>query len=118
MKNLIPLGECWHDSTLERIIIEYDTISVEIETDKKPWRLNCHNFIGIEYLGQRDENVIKRIDISEQNEIISKVASMVSEDNCKGEGINQIDMKWKWLGIELLDGVIISIVCESINLDN
>ena len=35
MKNLIPLGECWHDSTLERIIIEYDTISVEIETDKK-----------------------------------------------------------------------------------
>ena len=43
---------------------------------------------------------------------------MVSEDSCKGEGINQIDMKWKWLGIELLDGVIISIVCESINLVN
>ncbi len=117
MNNNISWGECWHDTSLERIVIDYNDIVVEIDIEEKTTKLICCNFIGIEYLGQWDENIIKSITISEDNALIYNTKKKIKFFNNDGGGVKKYDTDWKCVSIELIDGVIISIVCEKVKCD-
>ena len=108
-------GECWHDSYLENITIEDTDITVKIATDDKTVLLKCKHFLGIEYIGQWDESVIKGIYIKEDCDIITKAKDEIAAHNnieIIGEGVRKHDSKWICIEIELIDGIVIKIICE------
>ena len=118
MRENIMWGECWHDSSLDRITIDYDNIVVEMEVDDKVVRLICCNYIGIEYLGQWDENIIRKISLSNDSELILLAKNKIKSPNINGGGIKKYDFNWKCMNIELIDGVIIQIICENVVIDD
>ena len=114
MKNDISTGECWHDCSLEEISIEYDCIIITIEKNNSIIKLKCYNFIGIEYLGQWDENIIKQIIISYDNEMITRAKKNIKYKDIKGGGTKEYNSEWKCLIIELIDNINIYIVCKDV----
>lgn len=116
MRLLNAWGECWHDSSLGNITISYDEAIVTIERNNKIISLNCPNFLGIKYLGQWDENIIKSITISEDNQIINQAKDEIRRNNnlsVRGES-RDLNSQWKCLCIELLDSVVIQIICKDV----
>ncbi len=118
MNDKIAWGECWHDTLLERITIDYDNIVVEIEVNEKITKLICYNFIGFDYLGQWDENVIKCITLSEDDEMIFVAKERIKYNNSLGGGVKIFETQWKCVCIELIDGVVIHIICEKVDYNN
>ena len=114
------LGDYWHDSSLENIVIGYNDITIKIEREDKTILLKCANFIGIEYLGQWDENIIKRIYVDDNCDIIEKAKKSIAVNNnieYLGGGVRKFHSKWICLKIELIDGVVIKIVCDDITTE-
>ncbi len=117
MNKSISWGDCWHDATLERIIIEYNDIIIEIEREEIITKLRCSNFLGIKYLGQWDENVINRIYSTYDYDIIQEAKKNVAQHNDTknlGGGVRNFDTEWICVNLELIDGVVIQIVCDNI----
>ena len=111
-------GEVWHDCSLEKITIDYDNIVLELELDNVLKSIVFENFIAIEYIGQWDENIIKSISLVGDCEFIETTLNKINNNNTplKGAGKKDLNAQWKCVVIELIDGVKIRIVCDTIKL--
>ena len=102
----------WHDSYLEKIVIEYNKCLVEL-TDYNDKRVDivCEGFRSIVYIGQYDENIIKDINIIESSDLIEKTKNSIKEN------YSYIETGLKQLEIELIDDVKIQIIAEEFYLN-
>ncbi len=67
----------WDDYILESISIDYEKAVINISLDNKAIKINCNNFIGIEYLGQWDESVIGSISLYENDDFCNESRTIV-----------------------------------------
>lgn len=110
-------GNIWHDSSLNKITIEYNEIVMEVETDICIKKLVFKNYIAFEYIGQWDENIIKSIYERRDDILIEKALDKVKACNklkYMGGGVRDINADWKCITIQLIDDTCIRIVCEDI----
>lgn len=110
----------WCDSSIDKVIIEYNDILVELDTDAGIKTLIFKNYIAIDYIGQWDENIVDCIYVENDNDIIEQSLTKVNMYNDitrMGGGTRDINTNWKCIVIRLIDGVCIRIVCNEIDLD-
>ena len=110
----------WHDSSLEKIVIEYKDIIAELETDNVTRRIVFKNHIAIDYIGQWDENIVESIYEEKNEDIIKNALEKVNAYNNtkrKGGGTRDINSDWTCIIIKLIDGVCIRIVCDGIVIE-
>ena len=110
----------WHDSSLERIVIEYNDITVELETDACLRKIVFKNYIAFDYIGQWDENIVEAIYEEKNNDLIKGALSKIDACNntkWKGGGVRDRNADWVCVLIKLIDGVCIRIVCDSTVLE-
>lgn len=75
----------------------------------------CCDFIGIEYLGQWDENVIGNISVEENTSLTKTTLEKIKKNNnigLKGGGTREYNTPWLDVCIELIDGLCIHIICK------
>lgn len=109
----------WHDSSIEKIIIEYNKIIVELETDSGIQDIIFENYIAFDYIGQWDENIVDAIYEENDSLLVESVLERIIAINdikYKGGGTRNIDSDWKCYIIKLIDGVCIRIVCDNVIL--
>ena len=107
----------WHDSSIENIVIEYNNVIVELETDIGIKKIVLMNYIAFDYIGQWDENIVDAIYEERENDIINYALKKINECNdtkYKGGGTRDIHSEWKCVVIKLIDGVCINIVCDKV----
>lgn len=107
----------WHDSSIEKIVIEYNDIILELETDVGTKKIIFNNYIAIDYIGQWDENIVDAIYEEYDNDIIKSALQKVNACNDtkhKGGGTRDINSNWKCIVIMLIDKVCIRIVCNNV----
>lgn len=107
----------WHDSSIEKIIIEYNDIVVELETHMAIEKLVFKNYIAFDYIGQWDECIIKSIYEERDNDIIKcalEKVNMCNNTKFKGGGVRDINSDWVCVIIQLIDDVYIRIVCNNV----
>lgn len=110
----------WHDSSIEEIIVKYNDIIVELETDVGMQRIIFNNYIALDYIGQWDENIVDAIYEEKNSDIIGYALEKISTCNntkCKGGGKRDINSAWTCVVIELIDGVCIRIVCDNVVME-
>ena len=111
-------NEAWHDSSLEKIIIEYNDITVILEIDNREKKITFKNYIAFEYIGQWDENIVASIYEDSNTDFIEcalKKVNMCNNTKIKGGGTRDINSEWKCYVIKLLDNVCIKIVCDTVD---
>lgn len=109
----------WYDSSLEKIVIEYNDIIAEIELDEKIYKIIFKNYIAINFIGQWDENIIKDIYEDPNNDLIATALAKISLNNNTefyGGGKRCFDSIWSCIIIKLIDNTMIQIVCDSIEI--
>ena len=107
----------WHDSSIDRIVIEYNDIVIFLETDNRTEKIIFKNYIAIDYIGQWDECIVESIYEESDNDIIQNALKKVSnyyDTKYKGGGTRDINVDWKCVVIRLIDSVCIRIVCDSV----
>lgn len=107
----------WHDSSIDKIVIEYNEIIVELDTDIGIKKFRFKNYISFDYIGQWDENIIESIYEESDNAVIRNALNKVNENNnikYKGGGTRDINSNWKCVIIKLIDSVCIRIVCDNV----
>ncbi|MCM1231899.1 MAG: hypothetical protein NC124_18200 [Clostridium sp.] len=112
-------NEAWHDSSVEKIIIEYNDITAILEVNGEEKRIVFKNYIALEYIGQWDENIVASIYEDGDNDFIEcalKKVSMRNNTKNRGGGTRDINAKWKCYVIKLIDNVCIKIVCDNVIL--
>ena len=110
----------WHDSSIEKIVIEYNDIIVKLETDAGMRRIVFKNYIAFDYIGQWDENIVEAIYEEKNNDIVERALDKINACNntkIRGGGRRDINAQWVCVVIKLIDGVCIRIVCDSTVLD-
>lgn len=110
-------GNIWHDSSLNKITIEYNEIVLEIETDICIKKIVFKDYIAFEYIGQWDENIIKSIYEGRDDILIKKALEGIkarNKLNYLGGGVRDINSDWKCVTIQLIDDTCIRIVCKDI----
>ena len=110
-------GNVWRDSSLDRIVIEYNDIMIDIDTETGMRKIILKNHIAFDYIGQWDENIIKAIYVEKDNDFISHALERVNTYNdvkYKGGGTRDIKSDWKCVVIQLIDNICIRIVCSDI----
>lgn len=110
-------NEAWHDSSVKKIIIEYNDITAILETDVEEKRIVFKNYIAFEYIGQWDENIVASIYEDSDNDFIEyalKKVNMCNNTKNKGGGTRNINSEWKCYVIKLIDNVCIKIVCDTV----
>lgn len=108
------------DSSLERIVIEYNDITVELETDASLRKIVFKNYIAFDYIGQWDENIVEDIYEEKNNDLIKGALRKIDACNntkWKGGGVRDRNADWVCVVIKLIDGICIRIVCESADLE-
>lgn len=112
----------WNDFSLDTILIDYSDIWVRILTPKESQlKIKCCNFVGIDYLGQWDENIIRDIHISKDSHLIDNVLNKINQNNDtnhKGGGSRLYTGNWYDVCIELIDELHIHIICQNIGLES
>lgn len=109
----------WADASLDSIEINYESILLKITmyNDSKI-EIICANHIGISYLGHWDENIIHNISLSNSSDLLEKSLKIIKknygENPLKGGGIKNFDSNWIQVNVELIDGVVIEIICNDI----
>lgn len=109
--------DVWHDSSLGKIIIEYNNIVVELETDIGTKKIVFKNYIAFDYVGQWDESIVESIYEERDNAIIKYALEKVNTFNDtkhRGGGVRNINSDWKCIVIQLIDGICIRIVCDNV----
>lgn len=107
----------WHDYVLDGIIIDYDTVLIKVSLRNVCTEIMCENFIGIQYLGQWDESVIKDISVDVEHELCQNARRIVKKNyplNYLGAGTKSLDEEWLCLNIELLDGAYVRVICTNV----
>lgn len=107
----------WHDSSLDKITIEYNEIVMEVETDMCIKKIVFKNYIAFEYIGQWDENIIKSIHERRDDMLVGKALEKVRACNkieYKGGGVRDINSDWRCITIQLIDNTCIKIVCDDV----
>lgn len=107
----------WHDSSIEKIVIEYNDIVLELDTDAGTKKIIFKNYIAMDYIGQWDENIVDAIYEENDNDIIKSALQKVNACNVtkyKGGGTRDINSNWKCMVIMLIDKVCIRIVCNNV----
>lgn len=110
----------WRDSSMDKIVIEYNDILVELDTDDGIKKLIFKNYIAIDYIGQWDENIVDCIYEENDHDLIERALEKVSMNNDvtrMGGGTRNINSNWKCIVIRLIDGVCIRIVCSEVDLE-
>lgn len=110
-------GDIWHDSSLDQILIEYNDIIMDLETDVGIKKFVFKNYIAFDYIGQWDENIVKAIYVENDNDFIKCALEKVNSCNVinsKGGGTRDINSDWKCIVIQLIDNVCIRIVCSDV----
>ena len=110
----------WHDSSIEKIVIEYNEITVELDTYIGVKKIRFINYISFDYIGQWDENIIECIYEEGDNDVIKNALNKVNKNNntkYKGGGTRDINSNWKCIIIKLIDDVCIRIVCNDVICD-
>ena len=106
------------DYSLISITVDYNDVVISIKDDDN-FEIRCKNFIGINYIGQWDENIISDIEIHESDVCIDQSKEVITHNNdinYKGGGIKEFNSNWKCLHLKLIDGVIIKIACQSVEI--
>lgn len=105
----------FYDYSLKIITVVFDEIVFTIDDDDV-YEIRCSNFIGLNYLGQWDENIISEIEISESDLCINQCLDIIVKNNDVKykDGVKNFDFNWKCLKIKLIDDVVIKVVCEKI----
>lgn len=107
----------WHDSSLDKIVIKYNDIIVELGTDIGAKKIVFKNYIAFDYIGQWDENIVKAIYEENDNNFIKYALEMINNCNdtkYKGGGTRDINADWRCIVIQLIDNICIKIVCDDI----
>lgn len=111
----------WNDFLLDKILIDYSNIYVHMLTPKDSLlQIQCCNFIGINYIGQWDENIIKDIHISRDSCLIDNALKKIGKNNSinhKGGGTREYNACWYDVSIELIDKICIHIICQTVQLE-
>lgn len=110
----------WHDSSVEKIIIEYNDIILILETDTGFKRIIFKNYIALEYIGQWDENIVAAIYEDRDHDFIEEALKKVkkcSNTTYRGGGTRDINSEWKSCVIKLIDNVCIKIVCDTVSIE-
>ena len=123
IKNMFSNTEnnLWHDSSIEKIAIEYNDIIVELETDVGTRIIVFKNYIAFDYVGQWDENIVETIYQEKNNDIVEQALKKIyacNNTDLKGGGTRDINSDWVCVIIKLIDGICIRIVCDGIVLEN
>ena len=112
------LKELCVDSSLDDIHISYENIDIFIELENGR-RINVtgEGFVAIDYSGNWDENVIKKIELNRDTVYIKHVLDGIKNRNDitrdgGGVGIRKFDDLWYELDIILIDDLIIKIVAQ------
>ena len=106
------------DYSLESINISYTNIEIIIELENR-YKIECENFISIDYIGQWDENIIDNIFVTSEDELIDLAKRKIQKNNnidLKGGGSRDFYGKWLCLIIKLIDSVEIKIVCSRVKI--
>lgn len=106
------------DYSLADIIIDYNNVVINIKDDDA-FEIICKNFIGLDYIGQWDENIISDIEIYDSDIFIDQSKEVIAQNNdteYKGGGVKVYNANWKCLHLKLIDGVIIKIACQEIEI--
>lgn len=110
----------WHDFYLNDIKIDYENLVVSlIDASDNLIKIMCKGFIGIHYLGQWDENVVKDINIGNESDILEQTLQIIKVNNgtsYKGGGLRNLNHQWLELQIQLIDGVEIKIPCMEVKI--
>ena len=114
----------WADWSINTFNIDYEKILIKISYYVEMEQhiiIHCNNFIGFSFVGHWDENIIEDISIEPKGELIDKSLKEIIRCNGKapmlGGGIKKLDDKWYQLNIKMIDGVMIKVACESIEMD-
>lgn len=111
----------WNDYLLEDILIDYSDIHIHTLTPRELRKdFVCCDFIGIEYLGQWDENIIGNISVAENTSLTKTTLEKIKKNNnieLKGGGTREYNTLWLDVCIELIDGLCIHIICKSIKTE-
>ena len=106
------------DYSLMNIIIDYNDVVVNIKDDDI-FEIKCKNFIGLNYIGQWDENIIADIEIYDSDICIDQSKEVIVHNNdikYRGGGLKDFNANWKCLHLKLIDGIIIKIACQEIQI--
>jgi len=68
------------DYSLESINISYTNIEIIIELENR-YKIECENFISIDYIGQWDENIIDNIFVTSEDELIDLAKRKIQKNN-------------------------------------
>jgi len=112
---------CWADSSLERIIADYDGVLLEVTEDGgRMAQLVVSNHISCRWDGHWDENIIESADLTESspllNETMNSIRRRYGEHPEPGGGKRDISSSWFHLTIRLIDGAQIEVLGQRLEV--
>lgn len=117
-------GGGWADWSLTKLEIDYEKVEVVVSSDngKNNVKIRCKDYIGFSFIGHWDESIIEDIKVETFGSLIDEslqvVRSLYGESPLPGGGVKKIDDIWYQVNIKLIDGNIIKVVCNSIEVLN
>lgn len=122
MKDLL-LKMNWTDMCFDQLsILNDDNIIVELSNDEfdMSYTIMCTNYIGFEFIGHWDENVLADISISNNTELITNCLKHIKKNynntNIPGN-FRKIDSTWYEVRFLFIDNSYLSIVCDNIEIN-
>ena len=109
-----------NDWIFGEVHMDYEKITITISNKPARLKIECKNFIGFQWLGQWDENVIENISIMDAGSVIDeckkRVLQLYSRAPTLGNGSKRLQDNWCQLNIKLIDGVLLIIVYREIDV--
>jgi hypothetical protein len=107
--------ESWHDFRIEKIVVEYDDILVNLSNENQ-LMIKCSEYIHFSSFAHWDENILKSISIDEKTELIQVLLKTIHSkygDNYFGGGTKSLSDKYYCIKFEFLDGNLFEVVCKN-----
>ncbi len=117
---MINYHDCfWGDSTLEKIEIIYDNITITVYNDiaQKNINIECSQCVGMTQLINWDENIIENIFLDQipnaEHQMISTIKQLYGVNSYDSE--KSIDGQFFELRILLINKLSFSVICKSVS---
>ena len=109
------VAESWRDFGVDKIIIDYDNVTVILSIESEI-TLKCCEYIYCSHFAHWEENVLKTISIDENAPIINTTLDTIRKrygDNYMGGGTKKLSDKYYCIRFEFIDGNIFEVVCKN-----
>ena len=129
--NVIEKINCvnWADWSFDNINMDCESVSIKLSYISDsiyrpdiPATITCKNFIGLSFIGHWDENIIEDIRIEPAGDLITNALQQIKHFNgdppipSLGGGMKKMDSQYYQLNVQLIDGNVIKVACDSFEL--